>query len=65
MSEVNYFLNMHENDSIQQLLDAYEEETGILREIAEDDYYEDQGRQIRVQKDHIEAIKILIGRKEK
>ena len=63
MHDVEYFLNMHKNDSARQLLDLYEEEMGIFRDIAEDEYYEDQSRQIHVQKDHIEAIKILIDQK--
>ena len=63
MHDVEYFLEMHKNDSARQLLDAYEEEIGILRDITEDDYYEDQSRQIHVQKDHIEAIKMLIDQK--
>ena len=65
MSEINYFIDMHESKSIRELLDAYEEEAGILQDIIGYDDYDDKGRQLSVQRDHIEALKILIDRKSK
>ena len=62
MSDINYFIKMHENQSIRELIDNYEEETEILHDIMGYDYYDDKGRQLSVQRNHIEAIKILIDR---
>lgn len=63
MSKIDYFIDMYKSESISGLLNAYEEETGILQDIMGYDDNDEKGRLLNVQRDHIEALKILIDRK--
>ena len=61
--DVDYFIKMHQDDSLRALLDAYEEETRIFNDIVGYDPYDDKERQLEAQRDHLAAIKILIDKK--